>query len=281
MGGVEAGGSSYGVAEAAQLVGLSPDRVRRFARAGLLEARREPGGRLRLSFRDLSFLRRVRELDRARIAPRRVHRALARLRGRLQGDLSSVTLAAAAGEVVVREGATLWSPESGQCVFDFESNPTGPSVVSLEPGGGSRLQGMSALDWYQLGCELEASDRARAEEAYQLAVEADPDCADALVNLGCLEHEDGRLQEAEHHYREALRRGADATARFNLGVLCEDQQRWDEARTVYEQTLAQDPACAEAHYNLARLCDRVGDGAGVVRHLAAYRRLSEGRLSDD
>jgi hypothetical protein len=37
--------------------------------------------------------------------------------------------------------------------------------------------------------------------------------------------------------------------------------------------VADDPACAEAHYNLARLGERAGDGEAVVRHLVAYRRL--------
>jgi hypothetical protein len=37
--------------------------------------------------------------------------------------------------------------------------------------------------------------------------------------------------------------------------------------------VADDPSCAEAHYNLARLAERAGDDEAVVRHLVAYRRL--------
>jgi tetratricopeptide (TPR) repeat protein len=273
---VEPTGGSYGVREAAELAGLSPDRVRRFVRAGLVEARRGRHGQLQLSFRDLAFLRRVRELERARIAPRRVQRALAHLRDRLHaGDLRGVALAAAEGEVVVREGRTLWSPDSGQYVFDFERNATAPAVVSLEASTQDRRQGMSADAWYRLGCELEGNDRRRAEEAYRLALELDADHADALINLGCLEHEALRFESAEEHYRAALRvRDGDPTALFNLAVILEDQERTSEARAAYEATLAADSACAEAHYNLARLCDRLGDATGVVRHLTAYKRLS-------
>jgi hypothetical protein len=42
---------------------------------------------------------------------------------------------------------------------------------------------------------------------------------------------------------------------------------------VYEACLADEGSCAEAHYNLARLCERAGDRAAALRHLVAYRRL--------
>jgi tetratricopeptide (TPR) repeat protein len=131
--------------------------------------------------------------------------------------------------------------------------------------------------WYQLGCEIEAADPARARAAYACALSLDPAHADAHLNLGCLDHEAGRLAEAEAHYRAALAaRAGDATARFDLAVALEDQQRVDEAREAYRACIADDPAHAEAHYNLARLCERAGDLAAALRHLSAYRRLVQG-----
>ena len=104
-----------------------------------------------------------------------------------------------------------------------------------------------------------------------------PAHADAHLNLGCLEHEAGQLASAEAHYRAALAaRSDDATARFDLAVALEDQERADEAREAYLACLAGDPACAEAHYNLARLAERSGDRATALRHLLAYRRLTVG-----
>ena len=61
--------------------------------------------------------------------------------------------------------------------------------------------------------------------------------------------------------------------RETLAVVLEDRDRVDEARDAYLACLACDPACAEAHYNLARLCERAGDLAAALRHLVAYRRL--------
>ena len=56
-------------------------------------------------------------------------------------------------------------------------------------------------------------------------------------------------------------------------MVLEDQHRLDEARVVYEACLADEGSCAEAHYNLARLCERAGDQPAALRHLVAYRRL--------
>jgi len=272
--------ATYGLREAAELLGLSPARIRGWVRAGLIEPRRGARGELRLDFRDLAFLRRVRDLPRGRVSPRRVRRALARLRELLppERDLCEVRIDAAAGQLVVSERGCLWSPESGQVVFDFQA--AAPRRVVALPGRGAGAHeagadaGLDAEGWYRLGCELEETEPERAHDAYERALALDPGLLDARVNLGCLHHEAGRLAEAESCYRAVLAaRPDDATARFDLAVALEDAGRETEAREAYEACLAVDPDCAEAHYNLARLCERGGDRPGVLRHLLAYRRL--------
>lgn len=42
---------------------------------------------------------------------------------------------------------------------------------------------------------------------------------------------------------------------------------------VYGRLLASDPRYADAHYNLARLYERIGKGAAAVRHPRIYRKL--------
>src|SRR5262249_25518534 len=103
----------------------------------------------------------------------------------------------------------------------------------------------------------------------------EPGHVEAHVNLGCLEHEAGNLEDAEAHYRAALASHPQhAIARFDLAVVLEDLDRDEDARAAYQAVLADDPACAEAHHNLARLCGRVGDRAGALRHFVAYRQLA-------
>jgi Flp pilus assembly protein TadD len=55
----------------------------------------------------------------------------------------------------------------------------------------------------------------------------------------------------------------------------EDLGRLGDAEAGYLRTLKLDPRAADAHYNLARLYDRTGDTASAIRHLRAYRRLTE------
>src|SRR5262245_28884792 len=190
----------FGIPEAAALVGLSASRVRRLVRDGVLTPTRGPRGALRLSFRDVALLRRLRD----------------------QG-----------GEPVVREGSRLRRARSGQYVFDF-APAREPNVVAFAPRAPSSASGdsgPSADAWVQHGCELEASDPDGAREAYRAALASDPQHIDAHVNLGCLEHEAGRWAEAETHYRAALTAQPEhATARFDLAVVLEDAGRDREAR---------------------------------------------------
>ena len=273
--GQAAGG--FGIPEAAALVGWSASRVRRLVRDGVLAPTRDSGGALRLSFRDLALLRRLRELGSQRVAPRRVERALRRLRD-ARPESDALALSARGRELVARDGEGLWSPESGQCLFDF-ATATAPArdVVSLPARGEAVRRQRAALgaeEWVRLGGELEESDPEGAGAAYRAAIELDASSFDAHVNLGCLEHEAGRLARAESHYRAALEaRPDDKTARFDLAVVLDDQGRRAEARKAYEALLERDPACSEALHNLARLCERAGDRAAALRHWVALRRL--------
>lgn len=275
------GGGGYGIRAVAELLDATPARVRGWARAGGVTPRRGPRGALLFSFRDVAVLRRVRDLEHERVAPRRVRRAFERLREAGAGEPAQLSLEARCGEIVWREGDRLWSADSGQGLLDFTPTRTGSAAIvdlaarSAGRDAPCRAGRLEAEDWYALGCGLERRDPQRAREAYQRAVELDPGHTEAHIDLGCLCHELGDLAGAETHYRAALAlRPGDATARFDLAVVLDDQHREAEAREAYESALALDPACAEAHFNLARLCERAGDRAGAVRHLTAYRRLS-------
>ena len=292
----------FGTRHVARVLGLSPARVRAWARAGLVEPRRGRRGELRFSFQDLVLLRTARELVEAHVPPARVRRALSRLRDQLPGDrsLAAVRVEVDGARVVVRSGGARWHPESGQAIFTFGVDEVARAVTPLlevgDPGSGG-LGGAApevnvgeaggllcaegaaagfaaAATLYEWGCDLEDGAPAQARQAYLRALALDPGHYSANLNLGRLLHEDRDHAAAERHYRRALEaRPLDANAWFNLGVVLEDQGRWQEALAAYEASLASEPDGADAHHNAARLCERLGRRAQALRHLGAFRRL--------
>lgn len=274
----------YGAREVAQILGLSEGQVRAYVRSGFLEPERGPRGRLRFSFQDLVLLRTAKGLLAARIGPRRVRRALARLSEQLPEGrpLTSLHIAAEGNRIVVADGSTRWQPESGQILFDFGIGELAEKVAPLARQGfrqaKEEAERLSAEEWYEWGCELEHAAPEEAREAYGRALALDPSHADCHVNLGRLLHEAGDAARAEQHYRRALEaRPTDATAAFNLGVALDDLGKFDQALRAYERAISLDPENTDAHYNAANLCERLGLRATALRYWKSYRNLTRVR----
>ena len=274
---------SFSVREVSAMLGLSPAQIRGFASRGFLQPERGDRGELRFGFHDLIILRTAGELSSARIPRRKVRRVLEKLREQLpEGrSLTGIRIAADGDRVVVREGGTVWNPESGQSLFDFAvSDLTAAAAPFVTPSGGEGRrpqQEVTAEDWYELGCDLEATDSARAEDAYRRAIDLDPGHTDAHVNLGRMLHEQRAPAAAEKHYRAALEADPEHdTAAFNLGVALEDLGRVHDAIEAYLHALEIDPDNADAHYNLAGIYEKRGEKPAALRHLNAYRRLVRG-----
>lgn len=135
---------------------------------------------------------------------------------------------------------------------------------------------VSPEQWFHIGCELEDASPVEARHAYLLALDGDPDYADAHINLGRLHHEDHELENAERHYREAIRCApGEFIGQFNLAVLLEDRGRMDEAVGAYQRALVLDPDSADAHYNLGLLLESRGLRDDAMRHYMNARRLTK------
>src|SRR5262249_11397744 len=220
--------------------------------------------------------------------------------------LTSITVHADGEEIVATDGRGSWRPDSGQVLLDFQTSEIAERVADM-PGPGRRRiatradltpvgddaraaappgaagagrepaeRGLSADEWYEIGCELETSAPGQAREAYQRALALDPLMAAAHVNLGRQLHVAGERGRAEPHYREAVKLDPDdPTPHFNLGVLLEELGRRDEAVLAYRQAILRGPDLADAHCNLGLLLEKVGQRQEAVRHLMAARQLME------
>jgi hypothetical protein len=96
-------------------------RVRELVRAGLCAPSRH-GKRYAFSFQDVVVLRAAQGLLENRVPLSRVRRALSTLAEELPRDrpLSGLRIYADGRQVVARDGAAAWHPETGQTVLNFE-----------------------------------------------------------------------------------------------------------------------------------------------------------------
>lgn len=122
--------------------------------------------------------------------------------------------------------------------------------------------------------------------------EADPCLAQSFCCLGTIAYHEGKLDEAEWHFRQAR---AAAEARLgrsdpqvgmilnNLGVIASSRGDDAAARELYEAALAlkveergwEDASVAATVLNLGRLAERAGDFKGALTHYAQARATFE------
>jgi tetratricopeptide (TPR) repeat protein len=274
----------YGVRDVEKLLRLPRSTIRTFIEAGFVSPSRGPRNAWLFSFQDLIVLRTAQALTAASIPSKRITRSVKELRRHLPDSmpLSGLSIGAVGDRVVVREGASRWQADSGQYLLAFEGDPAGGSlsiVERLEPIERTpRSSELDAIEWFDRGTAFESRKEVPAAmQAYERAIAADPALVKARLNLGGLLHEAGRHMEAERVYRAAIEAdGSDAVLYYNLGVLLEDMNRKSDALDNYRAALRRDPDLADCHYNLALLCEEFGKPKDAIRHMARYRKLTQG-----
>ncbi len=265
--------STYTLRRVQAMLGLSRSIVAALVAEGFVTPTRGRRNEWRFDFQDLMLLRTAHALRESGIAPRRILRSLARLKSTLpqQLPLTGLRITAIGADVAVRDRDGQWQADSGQLLMDFDVTPLAGSVAFLahEARGGP-----SAAAWFERGVALERSDAAAAEAAYRQALALDAAHEAASLNLGAMLSEAGRYAELAMLCGEALRHGpVSALLHFNHGVALDHLERLDEAAASYERSLALDPTLADAHYNLGRLHEQLGDKRAALRHFNAYRRM--------
>jgi tetratricopeptide (TPR) repeat protein len=302
----------YTLAQLQQLIGLGRSSILGLVAAGYVTPARGARREYRFSFQDAVLLRSAHRLLQAHIPRRRLLAALRELRQRLPAELplSGLRIQAIGGEVAVRERGTSWHTAGGQMLIDFEiSAPAGPARPARDPAtlrrpepaheAAGAVSGPAAAPTkpaaatvaatseatadasaasaalFDAAAAAEAPDPAAAEALYRRLLRDDPAHEDAYANLGALLCDQGRFADAASLYAAAAAVPIEsALLRFNHGVALDGAGDEQAALDAYRRTLALDPTFADAHYNAAAVCDRLGDARGALRHFSAYRRLT-------
>jgi TPR repeat protein len=220
------------------------------------------------------MLRTASSLRQAHVPQLRMQRAFDCLKQQIGGEtpLSSLHVDAVGEHIVVHDGDVAWDVETNQFEIDFPSERGEIRSLPFNPVSSTT----EADHWYRHAMEMEHTSPDDALIAYQHAVKLNPELADAQVNLGRMLHARGRVAEAADHYRRALAHAPNPTASFNLGVALEDLGYSTDALEAYRNAIALNPSMPDAHYNLAKLYESVGDRVGAIRHLKAYRLIVRG-----
>lgn len=267
----------YTTRDVQNLLGLTRRQARELGRSGVLDPDRGPGNTYLFSFQDLVLLRTAKALLDADVPHRRILRSLRRVKEQLPAarSLTGVRIAAEGEDVLVYDDGRAWDPESGQLHFDFQVRELAEQVAPLDERAMAAAHD-TPTEWQELGEELETHAPDRAREAFEKVLELEPNHAGALGAMGRLLHEDGQLEAAVVHYRRALEAagGDDPVAAFNLGLALEELGRHRAAADAYNAALTIDPAFADAHRNLSRVYEELGDKVSALRHLKSYRTLT-------
>jgi tetratricopeptide (TPR) repeat protein len=128
-----------------------------------------------------------------------------------------------------------------------------------------------------------ASDINGAEESFRKALELDPNDFGALLWLGTVLREEGRLKEAESALTHASElRPSDTRARFQNASLSADEGNDKQAAELFESLIADHPEFIEAHSALATIYVRLGRLDDSRREKQTFEKLkTESREFDE
>lgn len=262
----------YSRADVRRKFGVTERQLESWEREGLIPA--APA----YSFSDLLAIQTLLKLRESRIAPRQISLAMASLRRKLEGvkqPLAELRIVSDGRKIAVLVAGQKMEALTGQILFDFDASTLG-GVTSLSDRKPSVTRLREAEAWFQRGLALEETGAPAEEaiEAYEKALELNPEAAGVLVNIGTIYYRLRRFAESEKRYAEAI--AADPAyplAEFNLGNLCDEQGRLDEALAHYRRALDLNPNYSDAHFNVALLCERNGDSLKAVHHWKTYLKL--------
>ena len=259
------------------MLGVTERTLRSWERQGLIGTDASS-----FSFHDLLALKTLQKLRQQRIPARIIGLALESLKHKLSGierPLSELKIISDGRKITVQVGTQKMDAISGQLLLNFDAADLRNLSAFPQRVVDQAAKERESEAQFQHGLRLEETGAPpdQAIEAYRKAIEANPNAAGALVNLGTLYYRMRKFKDAEAYYERAIE--ADPKyplAHFNLGNLYDETGDIDRARYHYEAALSVNSTYSDAHFNLALLCERSGQALQAVAHWKAYLKLDSG-----
>jgi tetratricopeptide (TPR) repeat protein len=128
----------------------------------------------------------------------------------------------------------------------------------------------------QLRRSLDAALNAQAEGESKAAIKVNPYDELAWRQLGGIMQAKGDFQTAEEDYKKALAlQPKDSDAETGLGIVLISMNRTNEAISLLESAVKDDPTNIVAHYRLSMLYRRAGRTADAGREMDAFHHYSD------
>ncbi len=252
------------------------------------------------TFTDIVTLKRLLQLRKSGVPParlRQAHEALKRKLATVEKPWSELQIQGSGKNLVVQFQGSSMEPITGQLLLDYSAR-SAPEVESALNTSNDTANGNSRVQPFRRAGRLRkrttAEKRAIAErffaaglryeerwdtpekaiQAYQKAIEMNPQAVGAFINLGTVYYNLGRLDAAESCYQSALSIDPGyALVHFNLGNVADEKNDLPRAREHYEEAIRREPGYADPHYNLALVYEKLGLHGKSRQRWLSYLKL--------
>lgn len=269
----DSAGRLYTPAMLTRLLNVPPGLVRRWERLRLLRPAKKVGRLPYFDFREVTRVRRLIELLGDGVPKERLEASLKQLSGLKGFDdaVDQLDLVADGGRVLARDGFGLFQPNSGQRLFDFQSETVEqdndqPLLFPLPPGP------RTEADWHDRGLDLlDAGQTADAIDAFRSAIRLNPSAPEMHFVLAETLYQAGETAAALERFRVAVEWDDEyVEAWTQIGALHMERGELAAAKAAFEQALKLFPDHADAHYHLAGVLEDLGDVDGAIEELNSF-----------
>ena len=266
----------FSTRDASNILGIKTGRLRYWKRIGLVTPSNLRKGRRCYGFQDLICLKTAQGLVTQGLQATQMRNGVESLKRKFPGFdnyLANKRVYVFGSHAIIRHKDGFIEPQSGQLLFEFDLDDFAEEVEHrIKPFESKK----TAEGWFQEGLRYDSSKETYpfALEAYQKAVELDPNFGDAYLNLGNIYYRQELFVDAERCYRLAITCDPDhAKAYYNLGNTLDELHCTQEAGDCFQKTLEKDPNFSDAQYNLAATCEKLTLWDAACTHWKSYLNL--------